>query len=131
PRDSPLRWPGRFEMLLFICAAIAIAFLYLFDPETSSGFLSCPFRQITGYLCSGCGSQRALHDLLHGRINEAFQHNAALVISFPLLAIQWITSRIVPADRDPIRSNVVVFGWLILIIGWGVFRNLHHFSCSH
>lgn len=33
----------------------------------------------------GCGSQRVLHYLLHGEINEAFKANALLVCALPFL----------------------------------------------
>nr|WP_242610765.1 DUF2752 domain-containing protein [Aquimarina brevivitae] len=57
-------------------------YYYSFDPEqSSSGFFpSCPFHYLTGLHCPGCGSQRAIHDLLHGRFGEAFSHNALLLV---------------------------------------------------
>ena len=43
----------------------------------------CPFYELTGLYCPGCGSGRAALALLHGRVGAAFGHNAL----FTLLAI--------------------------------------------
>ena len=44
------------------------------------GGLYCLFRELTGLYCPGCGSGRAAIALLHGRILEAFSHNALLFL---------------------------------------------------
>lgn len=110
-------------VLAVLGLAVLIA-LYVFDPETSKGFLPCPFHWLTGLDCPGCGSQRAMHDLLHGRVAEAFGHNAALVCAIPVLGLQWGASRLRP-DRKPWHAdNRVVIGWAVALVGWGVLRNL-------
>lgn len=98
--------------------------LYLIDPE-KGGFLSCPFRLFTGMLCPGCGSQRALHDLMHLRLGQAFDHNALLVLSIPLLGLQWSYSLLYPREKPLSTRNWLVFFWAALAIGWGIFRNLY------
>lgn len=112
-------WAG--TALVVICAFGV--HLYLHDPE-EGGFIGCPFRFLTGLLCPGCGSQRALHDVLHGRIGEAFDHNALLVLSIPLLFGQWAWARLGGAGKPPSARNSVVFTWLALTVGWGVLRNI-------
>ena len=102
---------------------ISLVHLYLHDPE-KGGFLSCPFRLFTGLLCPGCGSQRALHDLLHLRIGEAAVHNALLVLSIPLLGLQFGYSQLFPLAKPLSARNVVVWAWAILTVGWAVLRNL-------
>lgn len=96
--------------------------LWLFDPEGGQMHLPCPFHWLTGWHCPGCGSQRALHDLLHGRIAEAFGHNAAMILAVPALMAQWGIGRWRgrPLDTD----NRVVYAWGIALLGWGVVRNL-------
>ncbi|MBL7950518.1 MAG: DUF2752 domain-containing protein [Flavobacteriales bacterium] len=98
--------------------------LYMIDPE-KGGFLSCPFRLFTGLLCPGCGSQRALHDLMHLRTGEAFDHNALLVISIPLLVLQWACSHLFFKEKPLSARNWVVFSWAVLAVGWGLFRNVY------
>jgi hypothetical protein len=107
-------------------AAIAgyLVVLFLFDPERHGGFLPCPFHWLTGLLCPGCGAQRALHDLMHGRVGEAFGHNAALVVALPLLGLQWGLHRLGWAAQPLAADNRVVLGWALAVVAWGVLRNL-------
>ena len=44
------------------------------------GGLLCPFYELTGLYCPGCGSGRAALALLHGHILEAVGHNALLFL---------------------------------------------------
>jgi uncharacterized protein DUF2752 len=63
-----------------------LLFLYfLFNPTDHSFFLTCPLLAATGYYCPGCGSQRAIHQLLHGNIETAFWLNPLLMITLPIL----------------------------------------------
>ena len=45
------------------------------------------FHTVTGWDCPGCGSQRAIHALLHGEIGEAFRANGMLLVMIPLLVL--------------------------------------------
>lgn len=67
-----------------VCAAIAT--LHFFDPATSSVFPPCPLRYLTGWYCPGCGSLRALHQLLHGNLRAAWAFNPLTVLLLPFLA---------------------------------------------
>jgi len=70
---------------LAIVAAGTIA-LDVFDPATSGLFPPCPLRYLTGWYCPGCGSLRALHQLLHGNVSAAWALNPLTVILLPFLA---------------------------------------------
>ena len=45
--------------------------------------LFCLFYELTGLYCPGCGSGRAALALLHGRVGEAFGHNALAMLLLP------------------------------------------------
>ncbi|EDM45492.1 hypothetical protein SCB49_06782 [unidentified eubacterium SCB49] len=63
-----------------------VCFLYFtYNPTEHSFFVPCPLKYTTGIECPGCGSQRAIHQLLHGNIATAFGLNPLLIISLPLL----------------------------------------------
>lgn len=65
--------------------AVLLGWLYFrFDP-TLYPFPKCPFWSLTGLKCPGCGSQRALHQLLHGQVGAAAQANLLFVLVLPYL----------------------------------------------
>lgn len=75
-------------LLVALVVAVIAAVVYgMFDPASSAYFPRCGFKVLTGYDCPGCGSQRALHALLHGDISAAWGYNAFLVALLPLVAI--------------------------------------------
>ena len=67
---------------------------FFYNPSKSYLFPKCPFLTATGYYCTGCGSQRALHDLLHLDIKGVARHNLLFIPAFLLIAYHWIRSYI-------------------------------------
>ncbi len=78
--------------VLLAGAALAAPLLLANDPAASALFPPCPVRLLTGWLCPGCGSLRAAHQLLHGHWAAAFGLNPLMVLAAPfllgLLAVQ-------------------------------------------
>jgi hypothetical protein len=70
---------------MFAAAAVAFVMLRVFDPATSGVFPPCPVRYLTGWYCPGCGSLRAVHQLLHGNLRAAWAMNPLTVILLPFL----------------------------------------------
>lgn len=68
-----------YPLIAFIIVLLGIFYFY-FDPLEESFFPKCPFYSITGFYCPGCGSQRALHALIHLDILGVLKNN----ILFPL-----------------------------------------------
>jgi Protein of unknown function (DUF2752) len=72
---------------LLVAGAAALAAVGLVDPRASSIFPPCPTARWLGVQCPGCGSTRAMHDLLNADPVRAFRCNPALVvIGLPVLA---------------------------------------------
>lgn len=114
--------------LLAIAALAAIAVYYLLDPATTP-FPRCPFRTLTGLLCPGCGSQRALHDILHLDIPAAFHHNALLVLSIPLVTLQLIAALLRsshPRFYRALNNRHLALSIAIILILWAILRNILH-----
>src|ERR1051325_8664645 len=61
------------------------AYLFLFEPGKTGFFPVCIFRLLTGFTCPGCGSTRAMHQLLHGHVLAAFMLNSLFLIAVPFL----------------------------------------------
>jgi len=65
---------------------VLLSLLYfLFPASTYHFYPKCIFHEITGLYCPGCGSQRAVSALLHGRLFEAVDYNLLLVVSAPFI----------------------------------------------
>ena len=76
-----------------IAAAALIAAYYRLGPE-SGLYPRCMFRQLTGLDCPGCGSQRAIHALLHGHVAEAWGYNAQTDVNSVWLYISYLRKRL-------------------------------------
>lgn len=100
-------------ILLFL--AILVAIYYYFDPAKGRYFPPCPFHHLTGYKCPGCGSQRAIHELLHVDIKAAFGYNQLLVISIPYLLIGFLFDYAGLKEKYPITRKIL-FGYNAIII---------------
>lgn len=66
---------------------VVVVIYYKFDPTSNVLFPKCPFLWLTGLRCPGCGSQRALHSLLHMDVVSAFRYNAFLVLSLSVVLV--------------------------------------------
>ena len=116
----------RFFIILLIIILGAVYFV--FDPLKSSFFPSCPFKSFTGLDCPGCGSQRAIHELMHLNFKKAFEYNALLVLSVPYLLLLIVFNFESVKQRFP-KLERILFGWksvwiiTIIVILFFIFRN--------
>jgi len=97
--------------------AAALGLLYLFDPAETHLFPPCAFHALTGLYCPGCGSTRAVHQLLHGCVSGALSMNPLLVISLPFLAL-------LCARRKLSLRPWVAWCALAVLLSYGVLRNI-------
>jgi hypothetical protein len=105
----------------------------LYDPADSPIFPKCPFRSLTGYKCPGCGSQRAIHDLLHLDIAAAFRENFMLMLAIPYMITGAVFDLIKKPGPRLISWRKILFGTkaifivLFLIIAFWILRNIYGF----
>ncbi len=109
---------------------LAVGFLYFrFDPSVSGFFPRCPSLMITGMECPGCGSQRALHALLHLHPITAMHYNLLLVLYLPYLFYGGYMEYLGGKTRYP-KAYSRFFGrravWIngLLIASYTVLRNI-------
>lgn len=118
----------RFSRLCVWLLAVGLLAVYaLFDPSSSVLFPKCPFRMLSGLECPGCGSQRAVHSLLHGDIGGALGYNALLVVSLPYLLLLLYSELM--RTRQPRLYAALHRPWMIwmvfvVVIGWWIGRNM-------
>jgi hypothetical protein len=111
--------------LALIAAACLV--LFLFDPAHYRFYPRCLLYQTTGLLCPGCGSLRALHQLLHGQVLAAIRYNALLVLSAPVAA--WLVARCLfrrlNGQTQPLGFHPAwLWAALAALCLFGVLRNL-------
>lgn len=117
-----------FSIAMLISAAILLILIYgTFDPEKFKIYPKCPFYMLTGLECPGCGSQRAIYNLLNLNIHAAFKHNAFLVCMIPIIPIFLIVQAY--KEKHPCIYNILfgtpfIVGILIITILWWIMRNI-------
>ena len=116
-------------IILLVAALLLVLGLvyYALDPSSSTLFPRCTFLSLTGYKCPGCGSQRAVHALLHGDLAAAFRYNALLLIAIPWIALCLSAeSRRTRNPRLYARLNAPLLIWLFLamVLIWWLLRNI-------
>ncbi len=109
-------------------AAGGAALLYTVDPAGSSLLPPCPFHALTGWHCPGCGSMRALHALLRGRVLAALDFNPLAMILLPAVAYG-MAAEAVGAWRGRPPRRVPLPGWtgwalMALVLAYWVLRNV-------
>ena len=109
---------------LLIAGAV---YLYVFEPGRSGFFPPCPFRLFTGLTCPGCGTTRALHEMMHGHILAAFALNPLLFLALPFLvfALLRYSSTAARNLRPPqsVLPAAYIYAIFFVIVGFWVFRN--------
>jgi sulfite exporter TauE/SafE len=102
--------------------------LFAFDPAATRLYPVCVFHAVTGLYCPGCGSLRALHQLLHGHVATALGYNCLLVLSVPVLAYALASHvlRRLGWRSLPVMRLRAWLGWVVfaVIVAFGVLRNI-------
>lgn len=122
-----------FKMALVVFSLGGLFFIYfLFNPADHSFFVPCPIHAATGYYCPGCGSQRAIHHLLHGNIGTAFWLNPLLMITLPIIiyALGQKAYNFIFDTRYRVGifyNNVFIYGYFGMAILYWILRNLTYY----
>ena len=114
-----------------VLAAAACAVLFLFNPSHYGFYPVCLFYKTSGLLCPGCGSLRAMHQLLHGRVVAAIHCNALFVACLPFAA--WLAIRFVARKMKNQPATLTVppawlWSFLAVAVVFTILRNLPAFS---
>ena len=108
---------------LGVLALLALLIFFRINPEGNTFFLKCPLHQHTGIYCAGCGSQRAIHDLLHGRVGQAADHNLLLILA-SIALIQHYVIKLRKGGSSWIEHQKAPWITLILVLVFMLLRNL-------
>ena len=128
PRYREQKAVGVAPLLLFSLGILTAGLiLFLFNPAQSGFYPFCVFYKTTGLLCPGCGSLRAMHQLLHGHFVAALHFNAFVILSLPFFA--YIAARLALAKLNDRPANIIIPpAWLwcgmALLLAFAILRNL-------
>ncbi|MDE6333631.1 MAG: DUF2752 domain-containing protein [Muribaculaceae bacterium] len=114
------RFPHISAGLAAICGLAFVIYLALYDPTVAPA-PRCWFNALTGLQCPGCGSQRAMHALLHGHICEAWHYNAAMFFALPLCVIYAVPPRRL---HSFLYSPITICAIAAAIAAWFIIRNI-------
>jgi hypothetical protein len=107
---------------------IGLVLLRVYDPASSRVFPPCPLHYLTGLYCPGCGSLRAIHQLLLGNLRDAWAMNPLTCLLLPFLiyglasqALLRLRGRGLPQVFLPAASIRALCAVIVL---FGILRNL-------
>ena len=113
--------------LVGIAGVSAATLLHFRDPHASGSYGFCPFLELTGRPCPGCGGLRAVNDLTRGDVAGAVGSNVLVVALVAMLAVAWVSwvVRRVRGHDGPLlvvsdRSLAIL---LVVALVFGVVRN--------
>ena len=123
------------SVILLVLMSFGILALYFnWDPSNTALFPKCPFHEVTGIYCPGCGSQRAIHDIINGNLLDGFRHNyLILMVIFVVLYEGYIIFRRLvfkQAGKNLLHNPKVTNTILLLVLLFWVFRNIDFFPFS-
>ena len=78
------------KILWAVLTIVITAFYFFWNPAELPFLPLCPFKEMTGYYCPGCGGQRAFHQILHGNLVEAFHDNFLIFIFLPFSLLKMV-----------------------------------------
>ena len=127
-RNWPIHLPPNCLFWAMLAAlAVGTLMLRLFDPATSGLFPPCPVHYLTGWYCPGCGSLRAIHQLLHGELRAAWALNPLTVLLLPFLTYGLASEALLALGGKPLPQPFLRANWIralcVAILLFGIVRN--------
>lgn len=105
-----VEWRKRFiGTVILIVAGLTLAWFLApgtLQVATGSKLIVCPFRNLTGLPCPGCGMTRAFHHLVHLRFAEAASSN---ILAFWLMGCTLV--ELVNSIVGAVRRGRPLFYW--------------------
>ena len=117
--------------IVFLGLVVGGVFLYYVPPGKGSIYPPCTFHIITGLYCAGCGSTRAFHHLLHGRIAQAIWSN--VLVAFLLIPLSWYAINhlryMITGNKRRTRKLKMRYTWILIgiIVLFTILRNIPYY----
>lgn len=111
-----------------LAAAVVVAAV---DPNTPGHYPTCPVLAVTGLFCTGCGTLRAMHALLHADLLGALAMNPLAVLLAPVAVVSWAAWFVrswTGAPRRWLAPPWAVIATAVVLILFTVARNTSTFA---
>ena len=112
-------------ILVITVGSFAVSY---FNPVTAGFFPQCPFHQLTGLNCPGCGLTRGFHALFHGDILGALHYNAMLPVYVFLIGYMLVSMFLIAVRGRGLSWKIfppsAMYAFMIVTIIFSVARNL-------
>ena len=118
--------------LSIVIMLLGVLSLYFFwSPSEYDFFPKCPFYFLSGIYCAGCGSQRAIHQIINGQVINGIRHNYLLLLVFGVLTYKatiFVLNQVYNKTHfdifhKPIATKII----LVLVLLFWVLRNIRVF----
>lgn len=110
--------------LVILAGAVLVGVLYFVWIKMTGIAIPCVVQRVTGWKCPGCGITTLFYCLFQLRIQDAFWANPFLFVTMPFLIYESIREGLFGPTNSR-WNNGFLIGYLILLIAFGVFRNLY------
>lgn len=115
-----------------VFAAAALFYLYMTGEGEGAG-IPCPFYQLTGLYCVGCGASRALRSVLHLDFAQAMGYNAFFTLLLPAVAAYFlgVAVSLVKYGKDKFSEKiprVIPITAAVIGVAFMILRNMEAFS---
>ncbi len=113
------------KILLAVLTMVITAFYFFWNPSEITALPLCPFKNLTNYLCPGCGGQRAFHQILHGNFADAFHSNLLVYLLLPFVLLKILDELFeTTISKFILLNNKGIWIFLGFLIVFTILRNL-------
>lgn len=111
-------------------ASVFAGAVYLLFVRCTHLAVPCLFHLVTGLKCPGCGITTVFCELASFEFKKAFSANAFLFVTSPFIVFELFYSAwlYIKGKKNPAVNEKLLIIYLILLLAWGVIRNLKLFS---
>lgn len=111
------------SLIFMITLLLGLSFI---DSVRTSALPRCPVNRYLGIQCPGCGSMRALHSLMHGRVADSLHYNFMTVFMLPVLLYSMIAGSV--RGDDPVfvsRFGMILSYSFVIVTLFFYYQKLH------